>query len=133
MSTILRAPWPNYKVTSVLPNPKFGDVRSSQSTLTVKRTMTGRVVTYIQPSDRETLVLPFELTRAKSLEVEAFINAYQSTTWFLELQDEGSQWEVQLVGDPLTREATDVVSEDSRTGRELVLLTLTLSAKRLNP
>lgn len=132
MSTILRGPWPNYKVTSVLPNPKFGDKRASQSTITVKRTMTGRVVTYAAPSDRETLTLPFEITRTKALEVEAFFNAYQSTTIFVELQDEGSQWEAQLVGQPLFREATTVVSEDARTGRELIRMTLTLSAKRLN-
>ena len=132
MSAVFKGPWPNHKVTSILPNPKLGDSRSSQSTITVKRTMTGRVVTYSQPSDKETLVLPFELTRSKSLELEAFLNAYQSTTFFIELQHDSTQWEVQLVGEPVSRQATDVFSEDARVAREVVEVTLTLSAKRLN-
>jgi len=132
MTTILRAPWPNYKVTSILPNPQFGDKRSTESTITIKRTMTGRKVTYIQPSERYTLNLPFQLTRMKALEVEAFLNSYQSAPIFLQLYD-GSQWEAQLADSQVSRQATERIGSSPLTGKELIELTLTFSAKRLNP
>lgn len=131
MATTLRAPWPNYKVTSILPNPQFDDARSVESTITIKRTMTGKKYTYIQPSERYTLTLPFQLTRMKSLELEAFLKVYQAAPIFMELYD-GSQWEAKLVNEPVTRRATDRIGESSLVGRELVEVTLTLSAKRLN-
>ena len=132
MSTILRAPWPNYKVTSILPNPQFGDTRASESTITIKRTMTGRKVTYIKPSERYVLTLPFQLTRMKSLEVEAFLQSYQSAPIFIELYD-GSQWEALLVDAPVSRQATERIGTNPLVGKELITLTLTFSAKRLNP
>lgn len=132
MATTLRAPWPNYKVTSILPNVQFDDSRRSESTIVIKRTMTGRKVTYTQPSDRYTLTLPFQLTRMKALELEAFIKSYQSASWFVELYD-GSQWEAKLVGEPVNRTATERINADhGLTGKELVEVTLTLSATRLN-
>lgn len=132
MSTILRAPWPNYKVTSILPNPEFGDSRASESTITIKRTMTGRKVTYIQPSERYVLSLPFQLTRMKSLELEAFIKAYQSAPIYVNLYD-GSEWEGQLVAAPVSRQATARIGNNTLTGKELIEVTLVFSAKRLNP
>lgn len=131
MSTTFRAPWPNYKVTSILPNPEFGDSRASESTIIIKRTMTGRKLTYNQPSDRYTLTLPFQLTRMKSLELEAFLNAYQSAPIFVELYD-GSQWEAKVVDIPINRRATERIGTSTLTGKELVDVTLILSAKRLN-
>lgn len=131
MTTILRAPWPNSKVTSLLPSPQFNDARSTESTIIVKRTMRGKVWTYIQPSDRQTLNLPFELTRMKSLEVEAFLKSYQAAPIFIELYD-GSQWEGLLIGQPIPRVATERIGESTRIGKELIQLTLVFSAKRLN-
>lgn len=130
MATTLRAPWPNYKVTSVLPNPEFGDSRATESTITVKRTMTGRKVTYVQPSDQYTLTLPFLLTRMKSLEVEAFIKAYQSAPIYVKLYD-GTEWEGKLVSAPIAREATERIGTNPLVGKELIDLTLVFSAKRL--
>ena len=131
MSTILRAPHPNYKVTTILPNPEFNDSRSSESTIIIKRTMTGRKVTYTKPSERYTLTLSFELTRMKSLELEAFINSYQSAPWLVELYD-GSQWDAQLVDEPVSREATERIDTgNALTGNEMVVVTLTLSATRV--
>lgn len=131
MSTILRAPWPNYKVTSILPNPEFGDSRSSESTITIKRTITGRVVTYVKPSGRQTLTLPFQLTRMKSLELEAFIKAYQSAPIYVKLYD-GSEWEGKLAGAPVSRQATARIGDNILIGKELIELTLVFSANRLN-
>lgn len=131
MTTTLKAPWPDFLVTTVLPSAEFGDSRSSESTITIKRTITGEVWTYAQPTDRQTLTLPFLLTRMKSLEVEAFLKSYQDAPIFIELED-GSQWEARLAQQPVQRVATGRIGDDIRTGRESVELTLTFSATRLN-
>jgi hypothetical protein len=131
MTTTLRAPWPNYKVTSILPSPEFGDGRAAESTIVIKRTMTGRKLTYVKPSDRYLLTLPFQLTRMKALEVEAFLKSYQAAPIFLELYD-GSQWEAKLVNQPVSRVATERIGTSTISGKELIELTLTFSAKRLN-
>jgi hypothetical protein len=131
MATTLKAPWPNYKVASILPNPQFEDTRSTESTIIVKRTMTGALWTYAKPSDRYTLNLPFLLTRMKSLEVEAFLASYQAAPIWVELYD-GSQWEAKLVQQPVIRKATERIGDSTLIGKELIDVTLTLSAKRLN-
>lgn len=131
MSTIIQAPYPKIKVTSTFPNVKFGDIRKSESTITIKRTMTGRKITYVHPSDRYTLTLPFQLTRVKALEMEEMVNIYQAAHWKLTLYD-GSEWDAQLVDAPVSRTATGRIGDNTLVGKELVELTLTLSAKRLN-
>lgn len=131
MATEIQGPYPNPKVTIILPNPQFDDARASESTMQIKRTMTGRVITYVQSSNRVTLQLPFLLSRMKSLELEAFVNSYQSASWKLTLYD-GSIWEAQLVGQPVVRSATGRAGSSTATGKESVEVTLTLSAKRLN-
>jgi hypothetical protein len=131
MATTIKAPWPNYKVTSILPNPQFEDTRSTESTVIVKRTMTGVLWTYKVPSDRVSLSLPFRLTRMKSLELEAVLNSYQAAPLWIELYD-GSQWEAKLVGEPIIRTATERIGTSTLIGKELIDVTLILSAKRLN-
>ena len=93
--------------------------------------MTGRKVTYVKPSERYVLTLPFQLTRMKSLELEAFLNAYQSAPIYIKLYD-GSEWEGQLVGAPVQRQATGRIGNSTLVGKELIETTLTLSAKRLS-
>ena len=128
----IRAPHPNHKVTILLPNPEFDDARAPESTITIKRTMTGRLITYIAQSDRVTLNLPLQLTRMKSLELEAFLASYQSAKWEVTLYD-GSVWETQLVGEPVSRRATGRLGgKESLIGRELIETLLTLSARRLS-
>lgn len=130
MATEIKGPYPNPKVTIILPNPQFEDTRASESTVQVKRTMTGRVITYVQSSDRYTLRLPFTLSRMKSLELEAFIKAYQSARWQVSLYD-GSVWDAQLVGQPVVRAAVGRAGNSQTVGKEVVEVVLTLSAKRL--
>lgn len=129
--TELRAPYPASRVTVILPNPQFNDSRASESSVTVKRSMLGRVITYIKQSERTVLRLPFLLSRMKALELQAFLNSYQSATVELILYD-GSRWAAQFVGEPHSQTAIDRLSDQVLTGKELVEVTLTLSAKRLN-
>lgn len=127
----IKGPYPNSKVTILLPNPQFEDARASEAGIQIKRTMTGRLITYVQSSDRVTLRFPFQLSRMKSLELEAFINAYQSAHWHVTLHD-GSKWDAQLVGQPVVRTATGRAGNSATIGKETVEVTLTLSAKRLS-
>lgn len=76
MSCLIRAPHPSHKVTMVLPNPKFGDTYAPQAEVIVKRSMLGRLITYVKSNPKTTLRLPFVLSRMKSLEVEAFFRVY---------------------------------------------------------
>jgi hypothetical protein len=92
--------------------------------------MLGRVITYVDPSDRYEVQLPLVLTRMKDLELEAFINAYQSAHWHLTLYD-GSTWDCQLIGEPVRRQATQRYGNNPTPGKEVIEVTLTLSAKRL--
>jgi hypothetical protein len=131
MSTIIKAPYPNHKVTATLPSAKFDDARASESTVTIKRSMLGRKITYVNPSDRYTVVLPFILTRMKSLELEAFVQAYQSAHWEITLYD-GSKWDCLLVGEPVSRAATQRIGDNPTPGKEAVEVTLTFSAKRIS-
>jgi hypothetical protein len=77
----LSAPYPLLQTTSVLPNPQFGDAESLRVTVTRKLTMNGVRRTYIKRHDgRRRLQWTFRLTRAKALEVRAFIYSYSAFT-----------------------------------------------------
>ena len=129
MTVFLRAPHPTIKTTTILPNPKFLDSRRTQSSVQIKRTPT-RVISHPKTSDKYTLVLPFQLTRMKGLELEAFANAYQTVDWHVTLHD-GSEWAARLVG-PFVQTPVTRQSDRTETGKEAVDITLTLSATRLN-
>lgn len=129
--TEFRAPYPNHKVTTILPKPLFDDIRRVESSIQVKRKMLGARRTYVKSSDRYTLVLPFQLTRQKALELEAFLNVYQRAHIRIDLYD-GSQWDAELVGAPVVRRASGrYAKEHGITGRDTIEVTLTFSAKRL--
>lgn len=132
MSTIISAPYPNDKVTTVLPSAEFTDSRAARDGVTVKRSMLGRTITYVSTTDRETLNLPLRLTRMKALELEAFIQSYRSATWRIKMYD-NTTWEAKLLGRDVVRNAIDRLggASASLTGSELVNLTLQFSAKKL--
>lgn len=131
MSISIAAPYPALKVTSILPDPNFGNVRASQSGIQIKRGMTGEVWTYAKPNDKEVSVLEFSLTRQKDLEVAEFLRIYHTATWKL-IDHNGKQWKVQLVGRPVRREARGRVgATSSSTGGESIILTLSFSAEAL--
>jgi len=126
--TEFRAPYPGHKVTSTLPRHQFDDPRASEASVQIKRNMLGDVWTYKKSSDRTRLVLPFKLTREKSLELENFLKAYHSAHIHVTLFD-GSEWDAELIGQPVVRTAVDRRADSL--GKEVVEVTLTLSAKRL--
>lgn len=129
--TEFRAPYPNPKDTMIFPRPLFQDIRRSEQKVTVKRTMLGETWTYVDSSDRHTLVLPFRLTRVKAIELGRFLDVYKAAPMQLDLYD-GSKWNVQLVREPVARTSTNGIGEITKTGGETVEVTMTFSGVRLN-
>lgn len=133
MSTTIEAPFPTTKVTMILPSVKLDNTRTPESTITVKRTMLGGTKTYVKTSDRVTLTLPFQVTRQKELEINAFLKIYQGAPWKVTLFD-GSEWQANLVGEPVRRRAIDRIGgqKTDLTGEEIIELTMTVSATRIS-
>lgn len=130
--TELRAPYPNHKVTTILPKPRFTDSRKTEARVTVKRTKDGTKTVYRDSSDRIEITLPFLLTRMKQIELERFLLVYQGADIRIDLYD-GSQWAGKLTGRQVGRTFVDRKNDDyATTGKELVEVTLTFSAIRLS-
>lgn len=72
----LDAPAPLYAVSTYLPNPKFSDVRQRLAQIDKKRAMTGRLFSYVNDEAVYRLTYNFDLVRLKSLELDAFLQAY---------------------------------------------------------
>ena len=132
MSVAISAPYPKSKVTTILPDPQFGNTRKSESSIQLKRTMTGRVVSYIRSSDKEELQFTFIMTRQKDFELLEFVRVYNAADWKL-IDHNGKEWKVQLVGEPIRRTAAgrSSSSNTSSTGGETRQVTLTFSAEAL--
>lgn len=128
MSTLIHAPYPAEKVTIVLPSAQFEDTRQPEHDVTVQRSMLGRVVTYVRSTPRRALVLPLQLSRMKSLELDAFVRIYYRAEWRIVLYD-GSQWRVRMSSEPSQR-ITSGRTGDSQ-GGELVEWTLNLKGFKL--
>ncbi len=95
----------SYQTTTVLPNPEWQDSEQLTSGLAVKRTVNGATYTYVKSkNDRRRLLMRFILTRAKSLELKAFINAYHSSIVTL-IDHEQQRWIGNLLNNPFEFEA----------------------------
>ena len=129
MTVSLAAPYPALKVTTILPDPEFGNFRASQSAIQIKRGMTGRVWTYINPNDRDAISLQFRLSRQKDLELGEFLRIYHTAYWKV-VDHNGDAWKCQLVGEPIRRTArARNNTTESTTGGDVIVLTLNLSVE----
>lgn len=95
----LQAPYPGIEVTSILPSPEFSDTKGQKHALTIHRSMTGVTRTYVKSNSRFGLTLRFILTRAKSLEVRAFLEKYNSSHILLTTH-QNEKWDMQLINNP---------------------------------
>ena len=128
----IEAPYPSIKVTSYYPDAEFGDSRASQAKVQLKRARRGALWSYVSSSDKATLSLAWILTRQKDAEFAELVRVYQTAHWRLTLTD-GSQWDVQLIGEPIRRAGTGVQDRNNlRTGDETVTVEVTFSALRLS-
>ena len=81
---ILQAPHPLLRTATYLPNPVFSDSEALTDELTQQRAMDGTLYTYIKTkNEKRKLLMSFDLTREKGLELRAFIQAYYKSSIFL--------------------------------------------------
>lgn len=131
MTIAISAPYPATKVTTILPDPNFGNFRATQSTIQIKRGTTGEVWTYTNPNDKENISLTFSLSRQKDLEFAEFVRIYHTATWKV-IDHNGKSWKVQLVGRPIRRTARGRVGTTaSSTGGEAIEVKINLSCEAL--
>jgi hypothetical protein len=127
----ISAPYPRTKVTMILPAPNFGNIRASQSSIQMKRSMTGEVWTYARPNDRDVVQLSFSLSRQKDLELGEFIRVYHTAFWKI-VDHNGNSWKCQLVGEPIKRVAhSRNNATSSSTGGEVINVTLKFSVEAI--
>ncbi len=96
----------SYQTTTVLPNPDWNDSEQLTGEVTIKRSVNGEIYTYVKSkNDRRRLLFRFLLTRAKSLELKAFIQSYFSSEVRL-VDHEGQRWVGNLLNNPFEFEAS---------------------------
>jgi hypothetical protein len=132
MSVQISAPYPKQKVTIILPDPSFGNTRASESTVQLKRTMTGKLWSYINTSLKERVVFTFTLSRQKDLELQEFVRVYHAAEFWKLTDHNGKEWKVKLAGEPIQRSSVGRInSNDSSTGGESRRVKLIFSAEAL--
>jgi hypothetical protein len=96
----LEAPAPGYQTTVLLPSPEWGDSVEVASSLTTIRAMDGTLYTYSkQREGRKRLQYSFVISRAKALELRAFVKVYYRTA--MRITDHNDDvWEAYLQSNP---------------------------------
>ncbi len=95
MSICLKA----HQTITYLPNPTFGDSEAILSEIQKRRALDGTLYTYVKTTTRRKLLLSFILTRGKALELNAFIQAYYTTTVSL-TDHNGVEWLGKFTSNP---------------------------------
>lgn len=100
MSVRLAAPYPTIQTITYLPSPDFSDSESITPEVQRQYTMTGRLYTYIKTkNNRRRLLMRFNMTREKGLELIAFVRAYYRSK--IQLTDHlGIDWVVEMTVNP---------------------------------
>jgi hypothetical protein len=93
----LQGPWPAPSILSILPNPQFSDVEKREQTITKSRSMNGTLYTYGNDTGVTQLTYTFSLTRAKSMELQRFMEVmlghkmlltnHKSENWIVTVQN----------------------------------------------
>ena len=87
-------------VSVLLPAPELDDKENSLSEMAVKRAMDGTIRTYVKKSPNRMLSYTFDLSRAKGLELQAFLTAYNGNS--IRLQNwKAEVWETHLMTIPV--------------------------------
>jgi len=97
----LTAPFPGAGAGIILPAPLLGDKENTVSQSAVKRAMDGTTYTYVNRSPNRLLSYTFNLSRAKGLELKAFLEDHNGDTMWM--QDwKGATWSVNLMTNPVS-------------------------------
>lgn len=84
---------------TVLPNPQLDDTEGGRISMVQHRTSDGTLYAYGRRSNRRVLAYNFQLTRAKTLELKAFIDQNYAE-WLQVTNHLGEVWRVKLVNNP---------------------------------
>lgn len=83
-----------------LPNPDFDDSIANTDILTVYRSMTNEIYTYVKRNDLSTLSYTFQLTRKKSIELRRFFDRERNNK--IQIRNHKSEvWEGFLITNPI--------------------------------
>jgi len=106
MTVRFGAPYPTMQTFSYLPNPEFGDLEGGRTSPVIMRAIDNTRYTYVKAKDlRKRLQLQFTLTRAKALELRAFIVSYYRSR--VQLVDHlGQKWVGYITTNPNEFETT---------------------------
>ncbi len=66
------------RTTVALPNPRFNDSENLTNDINIKRTLGGKIFTYIKSKERRRLILDLFISFAKSQELRIFLQAYNN-------------------------------------------------------
>jgi hypothetical protein len=96
----LAAPHPGIQTISLLPNPQFSDGEALTAAVTPKRATDGTLYTYVKTKGgRRKLNWSFRLSRAKALELRAFLLSYFASK--IQVTDHnGRVWVGNFTGNP---------------------------------
>jgi hypothetical protein len=97
---MLQAPWGAIEQTVTLPSPELQDAENLVDTITINYAEDGTLYTYVKSQKERRLNYTFSLTRQKSLELQSFIDAWNSDAWKM-LNWKGEIWKVKLVTNPI--------------------------------
>src|ERR1700741_1958198 len=84
---------------TVLPNPQLDDTEGGRISIVVHRGGDGTIYSYGRRSQRRVLAYNFQLTRAKTLELEAFLRQNYAN-WLMVTNHLGEVWRVKVVNNP---------------------------------
>src|SRR5258708_1520749 len=106
MSLILRAPYPHLTTTTLLPSPEFSDSEAARQTMQASQAMDGTLYTYVKSNARSKLQYALTLSRAKALELRAFVLSYYRATVLL-TNHKGETWNVKFTSNPFEFEGVE--------------------------
>ena len=125
---VVQAPYPALNTTTILPSPQFSNGGGLKAKIkSIMRSMNGaQRYTYVQTNPDQVLTYQFLLTRAKALELRAFILLYFASRIQITTH-ENEVWAVYFVNDPF--EFTSERKADPV--REMQTINLTMRGTRL--
>lgn len=98
---VIKAPFPLYKTTVLLPSPEEGNNRALQSSVQTLRAVDGTLYTYVKKKrGRRAHTWDFLVSRAKALEVKEFVRLYAGSV-MQAVDQNGDQYLGWMVMNPL--------------------------------
>lgn len=102
---VLQAPFNKTETETLLPTPLFQDIQNRLHIVNTRKSIDNIKYTYVKKSGTQRLAYTFRLTREKSLELKAFIDAHIDDEWRMQ-NWKGEIWKVFLSNNPIDFIAT---------------------------